>query len=75
MQKKVIYSPNGLTIHIPTNSPATLHEQLLRGICASFKNHIVNPPDNGLESETIAYLADIQQALIPTEQELKKAFE
>lgn len=63
-----------LNIVLPTNMPAALHAQLLRGLSAAFKQCMQHPPNTAQETEDIAALAILQQALIPTEGDLQKAY-
>ncbi|MGQ0739124.1 MAG: hypothetical protein ACT4OJ_08715 [Bacteroidota bacterium] len=71
MQAKTSYTEKGLIISIPTNCPEALHLQLLTGITASLKQHLLYPLENRQQAEAIASLADLQLALFPTEQQLQ----
>lgn len=66
--KKVIYRADSLQVTIPTNSPAALHELLLRAIPTALSSAKTFD-----ESEQAAIL-ELFMALVPSERELEKGY-
>jgi hypothetical protein len=63
----ITYTETGLTIHLPTRTPAATHERLLKALIAALTN--VEEPD---ERNTIAHLLN---QLTPTEINLEKGYQ
>jgi hypothetical protein len=42
---KICYEEGRLTISIPTNDPAAMHEQLMKGLNRAMRNYIISKDD------------------------------
>lgn len=75
MNHQVHYEDDAMIIRIPTKCPAHLHNLLLRGITAMVKQQVRCPAENRQDAEAMSYMCELQNALLPSEKQLEKAFD
>ena len=70
----IAYNENGVQINLETTAPAATHELLMRGINDAIR-YYVESPDKTKDTEGLIALLQLQNALIPKEQELNKIYD
>jgi len=70
----IIYRENRIEMQIATNSPAATHDLFLRGISALMRYYILSKEKRASDSDAIAAIMELQQALEPDERKLDLVF-
>jgi hypothetical protein len=70
----IIYRENRLEMQIATTSPAATHDLFLRGISALMRYYILTKEKRAADSEGIAAIMELHQALEPDERKLDLAY-
>jgi hypothetical protein len=70
----VCHNPNSLVITVKTVNPAAMHSDLLRGINCALRLYVDNPEKRPADIAGLTALLELQQTLMPLENQLEKAF-